>query len=225
MNTAALVEEIEARVEGIPVRNAKALRALRREYSKRIAAVSAGDVVRIAAALIGHRRVPRFFGDELISSRADALGAIDLSQLEHLGSGMSSWDQVDCFACYLSGPAWREGQIEDKAIVEWARSKNRWWRRAALVSTVPLNVKARGGRGDARRTLLICRLLIDERDEMIVKALSWALRALVGRDPEAVRQFIEEHDSRLPPLVRREVRQKLATGRKSPKSPRRQVSN
>jgi 3-methyladenine DNA glycosylase AlkD len=225
MNTAPLVEEIEARVESIPVRDTQALRALRREYSKRIAAVPAGDVVKIAAALIVHRRVPRFIGDELIASRADALGAIDLSQLEHLGSGMSSWDQVDCFASYLSGPAWREGQIEDKVIVEWARSKNRWWRRAALVSTVPLNVKARGGRGDARRTLLICSLLIDERDEMIVKALSWAFRALVARDPEAVRQFIEENDARLPALVRREVRQKLATGRKSPKSSRRKVSD
>jgi 3-methyladenine DNA glycosylase AlkD len=82
-------------------------------------------------------------------------------------------------------------------------------------------VKARGGRGDARRTLLICSLLIDERDEMIVKALSWALRALVARDPEAVRQFIEENDARLAALVRREVRQKLSTGRKSPKSSRR----
>lgn len=225
MNTAALVEEIEARVEGMPVRDAQALRALRREYSKRIAAVPARDVVKIAAALIVHRRVPRFIGDELIASRADALGAIDRSQLERLGSGMSSWGEVDCFSCYLSGPAWREGQIEDKAIVEWARSRNRWWRRAALVSTVPLNVKARGGRGDARRTLLICSLLIDERDEMIVKALSWALRALVARAPEAVRQFIVENDARLPALVRREVRQKLATGRKSPKSSRRNVSN
>jgi 3-methyladenine DNA glycosylase AlkD len=168
--------------------------------------------------------VPRFIGDELIASRADALGAINLSQLERLGSGMSSWE-VDCFSCYLSGPAWREGQIKDKAIMEWARSRNRWWRRAALVSTVPLNVKARGGRGDARRTLLICSLLIDERDEMIVKALSWALRALVARAPEAVRQFIEENDARLPSLVRREVRQKLATGRKSPKSSRRKVFN
>jgi 3-methyladenine DNA glycosylase AlkD len=67
-----------------------------------------------------------------------------------------------------------------------------------------------------RRTRLICSLLIDERDEMIVKALSWALRVLVARDPEVVRQFIEGNDARLPALVRREVRQKPATGRKSP---------
>jgi 3-methyladenine DNA glycosylase AlkD len=178
-------------------------------------------VVKIATALVARRRVPRFIGDELIASRPDALAALGLTQLGHLGSGISSWDQVDCFACYLSGPAWREGQIEDHAIEQWARSKDRWWRRAALVSTVPLNVKARGGRGDAERTLRICTLLAGDRDEMIVKALSWALRALVARDPDAVRRFISKNEARLAALVRREVQHKLTTGRKSPKPSRR----
>ena len=215
MNTEALVAEIEAQVETMALRNVPALRALRREYSKRIKALPARDVVNVAAALIAHRRVHRFIGDELIASRPDALRTLGRNQLEHLGSGISSWDEVDCFACYLSGPAWREGQIEDKTIMEWARSKNRWWRRAALVSTVPLNVKARGGQGDALRTLSICRLLIDDRDEMVVKAMSWALRALGERDAKAVRQFVEENEGRLPAMVRREVRHKLATGRKN----------
>src|SRR5215468_4580341 len=179
MNIAALVAEIEAQVESMPVRNASALRDLRREYSKRIEALPARDVVHIAATLIARRRVHRFIGDELIASRPDAMRTLGRTRLEHLGSGISSWDEVDCFACYLSGPSWREGLIDDKTVMQWARSKDRWWRRAALVSTVPLNVKARGGRGDARRTLRICGLLMDDRDEMVVKALSWALRALV----------------------------------------------
>ena len=215
MNAEALVAEIEAQVETMAIRNVPALRALRREYSKRIKALSARDVVNVAAALIAHRRVHRFIGDELIANRRDALRTLGRIQLEHLGSGISSWDEVGCFACYLSGPAWREGQIEDKTIMEWARSKNRWWRRAALVSTVPLNVKARGGQGNAPRTLGICTLLIDDRDEMVVKAMSWALRALVERDAKAVRQFVEENEGRLPAMVRREVRHKLATGRKN----------
>jgi len=218
MDIDTLVQEIEARVVAMPVRNAPALRELRREYSKGIATVPPRDVIRIASALIAHRRVHRFFGDELIASRPDALGTLDRDQLERLGSGISSWDQVDCFACYLSGPAWREGQVEDKTIVSWAKSKDRWWRRAALVSTVPLNVKARGGRGDAKRTLRICALLIEDRDPMIAKALSWALRALVDRDPDAVRQFLDGNEARLSALVRREVRHKLTTGRKQPKS-------
>jgi len=217
MDIAALVAEIEARVEGMPVRSAPALRALRREYSKRMEAAPAREVIEVGAALIAGRCVHRFVGDELIASRPDALGILDLTELERLGSGISSWDQVDCFACYLSGPAWREGRVEDIAIVKWAKSKDRWWRRAALVSTVPLNVKARGGRGDTRRTLRICNLLIEDRDQMVAKALSWALRALVDRDRDAVRQFVEENEGRLSAMVRREVRYKLSTGTKKPK--------
>jgi hypothetical protein len=215
MNVAALVSEIELRAAGIPVQNAPALRLLRREYSQRLRKAPAPDVIEIASALIGNRRVHRLVGDELIACRPDASATLDLLQLERLGSGISSWDEVDCFACFLSGPAWREGKIEDQAIEKWAKSKDRWWRRAALVSTVPLNVKARGGRGDAQRTLRVCTLLMDDRDDMIVKALSWALRALVARDPDSVKQFLEQNQARLPALVRREVRNKLATGRKN----------
>src|SRR5690242_9359987 len=110
MNLAALVAEIEARAEALPVRNVPALRALRREYSKRIEQLPARDVIRIAASLIAHGRVHRFIGDEFIATRPDVLGTLDRAQLEKLGSGISSWDEVDCFACYLSGPAWRERQ-------------------------------------------------------------------------------------------------------------------
>src|SRR5215470_4894880 len=134
---ATLVNEIEERVEAEPVRNTAALRALRREYSKRLKNASATEIVAIATTLIKRRRVHRFIGDELISSRPDALQILGKKELESLGAGVSSWDQVDCFACYLAGPAWRAGQIEDESIIKWARSRDRWWRRAALVSTVP----------------------------------------------------------------------------------------
>jgi 3-methyladenine DNA glycosylase AlkD len=214
---AAIVREIESRASRMPAPNTAALRTLRREYSKRLKALPPGDIVVIGAALIANRRIHRFVGDELIANHREAFATLDLAQLERLGSGMSSWDQVDCFACYLSGPAWREGLIGDAEIANWARSKDRWWRRAALVSTVPLNVKARGGKGDARRTLRICAMLLDDRDDMVVKALSWALRALAGCDPAAVQLFVKENESRLAPLVRREVRNKLATGLKNPK--------
>lgn len=102
-------------------------------------------------------------------------------------------------------------------IRRWAKSEDRWWRRAALVSTVPLNVRAQGGSGDAARTFAVCELLLADRDAMVVKALSWALRALVKPDPEAVRQFMEKFADNLAPLVKREVRNKLATGLKNPR--------
>jgi 3-methyladenine DNA glycosylase AlkD len=67
------------------------------------------------------------------------------------------------------------------------------------------------------RTLAVCRLLVDDRDDMVVKAMSWALRELVAHDPDALWAFLAEYDDRLAARVRREVRNKLTTGLKNPK--------
>ena len=74
-----------------------------------------------------------------------------------------------------------------------------------------------GGTGDAHRTLAICALLAGDRDDMVVKALSWALRELGARDPAAVREFLTAHESELAARVLREVRNKLDRGLKNPR--------
>jgi 3-methyladenine DNA glycosylase AlkD len=122
------------------------------------------------------------------------------------------------FRLLLTGPAWREHQISDKVIHRWARSKDRWWRRVALVSTVPLNSKAQGGSGDTERTIEVCRLLMSDRDDMVVKAMSWALRELSKRDAESVSRFLNENRDVIAARVLREVSNKLSTGLKNPRS-------
>lgn len=115
-----------------------------------------------------------------------------------MGSQMRRWGDVDAFAS-LAGPAWRSGQISDRRVQRWARSPNRWWRRAALVCTVFLNRRSVGGRGDRQRTLSVAELLAGDRDDMVVKGLSWALRELIPVDRGAVEQFLEKHDHVLRP--------------------------
>jgi 3-methyladenine DNA glycosylase AlkD len=84
-----------------------------------------------------------------------------------------------------------------------------------------LNTAARGGKGAARRTLALCRSLAADRDDTIVKALSWALRSLATRDPVAVRAFLRSHADELHARVKREVTSKLRTGRKTAAGERR----
>jgi 3-methyladenine DNA glycosylase AlkD len=213
----ALAVEIAKRVDELPKQNVPPVRAVRREYSKRIKGAEPREVVELAKELYRQRRVHRFFGDELIANHKGALETLPARAIESLGKGMDSWDQVDCFGGYLSGPAWRQGMMDDETIHRWIESPDRWWRRAALVSTVALNAKARGGTGDPKRTLAVCERLIEDRDDMVVKAMSWALRALGERDPEAVRGFVDEHRSELAARVVREVENKLRTGLKNPK--------
>lgn len=215
IDVAAVRDQITRRLEALPRRDAESLRKVSREVLPVIATASARSVIDLAVELF-RSQVPggHVIAYELVRHHGSALTAVRAKDLRHLGARTSSWGEVDTFAG-IAGPAWREGQISDETVVSWARSSNRWWRRAALVSTVPLNVKAQGGRGDPERTLAICRALIDDRDPMVVKALSWALRALAVRDPDAVRAFVKENEAGLSASVLREVRNKLQTGRKA----------
>lgn len=154
----------------------------------------------------------------LLSRHRAALASLDADRIEALGLGMDNWASVDAYCSLVSGPAWLAGQVDDARIDRWARSPDRWWRRAALVSTTALNKKrAPGGKGDAARTLVLCELLAPDRDDMVVKAVSWALRTLAARDPDAVRGFLDAHEDALATRVLREVRHKLKTGVKSPR--------
>jgi 3-methyladenine DNA glycosylase AlkD len=210
--------EIDQRLAALPARRAADLRALRRTLSRRLADAPPREVVALALRLVetgGLER--RFLVYELLNQHTAALASLDAADVERLGQGIDSWAAVYTFGCYVAGPAWRAGQIDDRRIADWAAAPDRWWRRAALVSTVALNCRARGGRGDTGRTLAVCRLLVADRDDMVVKALSWALRELAKRDAPAVRQFLAEHDDHLAARVRREVTSKLTTGLKNPR--------
>jgi 3-methyladenine DNA glycosylase AlkD len=213
-----LTSEIRARVEALPVVNTSGVRNARREFSKKLAPTEPELIFNLALSLM---KLPafefRFIAYELVQYHPAAFRSLDVLALEKLGQGIDSWVAVDCFACYLAGPAWRKGQISDSVVRRWARSKDRWWRRAALVCTVALNNKARGGKGDTKRTLMICRLLASDRDDMVVKALSWALRELSKRDSGSVNEFLLEHREALAPRVVREVDNKLNTGLKNPR--------
>lgn len=215
--TIELESEISSSLNSLPSLTTAAVRTLRRGFSKRLAEARADFVVSLALKLLkSDKGIPRFFSYELVQHHPDAMRSLNSRKVELLGEGIESWFAVDAFACYLSGPAWREGQLPDTLIARWARSKNRWWRRAAVVSTVPLNNKARGGQGDAARTLQICQLVVHDRDDMVIKALSWALRELAKRDSKAVKTFLNKNQPSLASRVVREVNNKLKTGLKNP---------
>ncbi len=217
MTPTTVARQITARLAALPAQDTTSVRQLRREFSALLKAESPELVVDVALRLVALGDfMARFVGYELVHYHRAALASLDAKKLEKLGHGIDGWAAVDTFACYLSGPAWREGQVPDRVIHRWAKSKDRWWRRSALVSTVPLNNRARGGCGDAQRTVHVCQMLVDDRDDMVVKAMSWALRELAKRDAKAVRGFMKQHAGKLAGRVVREVNNKLATGLKNP---------
>lgn len=215
-----IVSEIDSRLRALPDLKVENVRNVRKEFSRRLVNISPQIMKSIALRLLQLGRPGfeyRLVSYELVAYHKAALRSLGEKDLELLGQGMSGWGDVDTFACYLAGPAWREYQVSDDLIHHWARAEDRWWRRAAVVCTVALNNKARGGRGDTPRTLAVCRLLVRDRDDMVVKAMSWSLRELSRRDPEAVGAFLQEYKGVLAPRIVREVNTKLTTGLKNPR--------
>ncbi|MDE2843661.1 MAG: DNA alkylation repair protein [Chloroflexota bacterium] len=216
------MNELFSRVNALPTPTIPAIRPIRREVSRRVARFAASEVLDIVRAIVyrslgeGERDL-RWVGYEIAHYHRPTLASLDRATLENLGASLDSWDSVDVFSLYLSGPAWRNGQISDEVVHRWAGSEDLWWRRVALVSTVALNLKARGGTGDVARTMPVCRMLAADHEDMVEKALSWALRVVEQHDRRAVEAFLAEYDHCLASRVKREVRTKLNTGRKNPR--------
>ena len=214
-DAAMIAAAMDAEIRSLNIRNTSTLRAVRRKYSQVLKEASGGIVFQLAEELCKVEAY-RWLAYELIRAHPTAFKRLGPAELERLGRGINSWWTADAFARTLSGPAWLHGQTPDSLILKWANSNNFWWRRAALVSTVALNVRSQGGRGDVSRTLDICRKLASDPDEMVTKALSWALRELVVHDAGVVKAFIDQHEDVLAARVNREVMNKLNTGLKNP---------
>lgn len=208
-------DRIVADVGALELQNTPNIRGVRRQYSRQMRHWEPHFVLDVAFRLTETRRL-RWVGYELVRFHKATFDTLTEATVERLGLGIDSWKSVDAFGCTLSGPAWRSGSLSDGAIHRWAASEDVWWRRAALVSTVGLNTRARGGAGDAARTLSVCRLLADDHEDMVQKAMSWALRSLVVHDKEAVGKFLNDHHLILAARVKREVRNKIETGLKNP---------
>ncbi|MFH0759676.1 MAG: DNA alkylation repair protein [Bacteroidota bacterium] len=152
---------------------------------------------------------------EIIGRDRKLLNALGYEDVKDLGRNLDNWASVDHYTVGIFGVLWGKGVVKDYHIEKLLRSDKVWERRVAVVSTVALNLKSRGGEGDTARTLAVCEKVVDERHDMIWKALSWALRELSKRDRDAVCEFLEKQGHRMSKRVIREVSHKLEFGTKN----------
>ncbi len=184
------------------------VRNVRKYYSRLYRHAPPQIMLAIAEHLLydqGYRFVPY----ELIYYHPGTIEILDPDGVRSLGKGISNWSATDIYARFILGPAWKTGVISDEHIEEWINAPDVWKRRAALVSTIYLY-------GDVERMLKYSEMLKDDKEDMIIKALSWVLREASAFDPEAVRHFLVTHEHILASRIKREVRNKLDTGLKYP---------
>jgi 3-methyladenine DNA glycosylase AlkD len=104
---------------------------------------------------------------------------------------VNNWDLVDSSAHLILGP---HLQLADRRLLDkFARSRNLWERRIAMLATL-CYIRQRD-HGDALR---IARLLLDDREDLIHKAVGWMLREVGNRDPAVERRFLDAHAAQMP---------------------------
>jgi 3-methyladenine DNA glycosylase AlkD len=104
---------------------------------------------------------------------------------------INNWDLVDRSAPYVVG-----GYLFDKPhdiLYKLARSKNIWERRTAIVSTYYFIRK-----GDTTDTFKIAEILLNDKHDLIHKAIGGWLRAAGGKDRQKLLQFLDKHAATMP---------------------------
>ena len=105
---------------------------------------------------------------------------------------VNNWDLVDLSCRDILG-AWALESGDDSTLLSWAKSKNLWKRRAAIVSTWWL---IRERKFDL--ALRISGMLLGDTHDLIHKAVGWMLREIGKREMRPLRGFLSKHAELMP---------------------------
>ncbi len=114
---------------------------------------------------------------------------------------VSSWADHDALAHYLLAPMVASDPARCREVFRWAKSPNRWRRRASCVALI------RGEREQqffAQVVRLSNQLLQnEEEDDMVLKGLGWLLRESAKADPARTVPYLVRIRKKAPRLVLR----------------------
>lgn len=118
---------------------------------------------------------------------------------------VNNWDLVDSSAPGIVGAHLAEG---DRGVLErLARSDSLWERRIAILATQHL-IRL----GDFATTLKIAEMLVDDRHDLIHKAVGWMLREVGNRDRAAAEGFLRRHHRTMPRTMLRYAIERFPPG-------------
>ncbi|MCK9187418.1 MAG: DNA alkylation repair protein [Candidatus Colwellbacteria bacterium] len=127
--------------------------------------------------------------EKFLSSKEEEKGKIFRFYLNHTDR-INNWDLVDASAPKIIGD-WLEDK-DKKVLYRLAGSKNLWERRIAIVSTFRFIDK-----GELDDAFSISKKLLDDREDLIHKAVGWALRECGKKDKKRLVKFINENGSKM----------------------------
>lgn len=112
---------------------------------------------------------------------------------------VSTWADHDALASYLLGPMIAEEPERAAVVLRWAKSRNRWLRRAAAVSLI----RAIREQKCRREVVQVANVLLQDEDDMVQKGLGWLLREATKYDHDRTLPFLIKIRHRAPRRILR----------------------
>lgn len=104
---------------------------------------------------------------------------------------LNNWDLVDITVPHVIGD-YMFNKKKDW-LYNLARSKNLWYRRIAIMSTFEFI-----RRGEYEDTLKISEILLNDKEDLIHKAVGWMLREIGKKDLTVEEEFLKKHYNNMP---------------------------
>ena len=144
-------------------------------------------------------------GDYMLSRMKRNLTPSHFDTFDSWVDTLTNWANTDSLCTGLVSETVRKDPRLMGRLLEWTESENRWRRRAAAVSLVPI---ARKGEmlEDAFR---VADRLMEDGDDMVQKGVGWLLKEASKKHPKEVRDYLLNWRSRTSALVLRYASEKL----------------
>ncbi len=144
-------------------------------------------------------------GDNLLRRMKGKLTPAHFDAFDGWVDTLTNWATTDTLCTGLIFVTVRKEPRLAERLLEWTASKNRWRRRAAAVSLVPI-----ARRGEMLEDVFrIADRLMEDRDDMAQKGVGWLLKEASKRHPEEVHEYLVKWKPKTTGLVLRYASEKL----------------
>ena len=124
--------------------------------------------------------------------------------LDHIKQ-VNNWDLVDLSAPNILGAHLVDRENRQRRLLyRLAKSENAWERRIAILATYHFIRN-----GDFSEKLKIAEMLLQDRHDLMHKAVGWMLREVGKRDAAAEEAFLEKHCNVMPRMMLRYAIERL----------------
>jgi 3-methyladenine DNA glycosylase AlkD len=164
-----------------------------RKVAKANVDISYEDLVHIIKSRIHEDRlcalITLVYKFEKVKTEQEKKRAVDFFIQYHLYA--NNWDLVDTVSDKILGP-WLIDR--DKSLLyEYAHSSNLWERRIAIITTFHFIRQ-----GEFEDTIRISEILLNDKHDLIHKAVGWMLREMGKREQQELIHFLNKHYKNMP---------------------------